>query len=126
MQMDEPKKDSLAWADSCFRYLEACTVIGIVVLAASACGYELFWIVTGGAWRDAHARFADALTQVDAHWKIGLALLIPLFYRTIRQFMEEMEEAPLGFRRKKRGKMSQEEEAKEAGQVQDDAGLPHD
>ena len=108
--MDEPQKDSLTWAESCFRYLEVCTVIGIVLLAASACVYEIVWIITGGSWLDAHARFRDALAQVDAHWKIGLALLIPLFYRTVRQFMEEMEEAPLGFKRKKAGEVSQEEE----------------
>lgn len=103
------EKDLLSWADGWLKRLEVLTVIGIVVCAGLALCYEIFWIVTGGSWVDAHARFRDALTQADTHWKLGFALLIPLFYRTIRKFMEEMEEAPLGFKRPKKGEVSQEE-----------------
>lgn len=35
----------------------------------------------------------DALKLLDQHWKGSLVLLIPLFYRPIRKFLEQTEEA---------------------------------
>ncbi len=84
--------EPLPWADACFKWVEACTVIGIVVLALAGILYELFWIVTGGSWADAHGRFRDAVRGVDTHWKLALILAVPLFYRTTRKFLDNLME----------------------------------
>jgi hypothetical protein len=38
----------------------------------------------------------EILTAVSENWKALLILVIPLFYRTIRGFVERMEEGPFG------------------------------
>ena len=111
-ESEQPEQETqpsrwLALAEESYKYLEAYTVLGIVALATASSFYEVVWIFTGGTWSDAHARFWSAITQLDSHWRLGLALLIPLFYRTVRQFLEEAENL-LGVNRM-RGKASQEE-----------------
>ena len=38
-------------------------------------------------------RFTDSVKLVDDNWKVGLLILVPLFFRTIRSFLERVEEA---------------------------------
>src|SRR5579862_4306304 len=97
------------WAEGFLKLLEAFTVVLIVLLAFAATIYEIIWIRTGGSWSDTHARFRDALTQVDSHWRLGLALLVPLFYRTIRTFLEQVKEF-MGMKRELPGSQSAEEQ----------------
>lgn len=90
---DELITESGGFTENCLRVFELTTVMAIVVCVILVCGYEIFWICTGGTWKDAHSRFQDVLTRMDAHWKLGIVLLIPLFYRTIRDFLERAEQA---------------------------------
>lgn len=101
--------ESPFWPDGLFKLLEACTVFLIVLLAVAATIYEIIWICTGGTWSDAHTRFQDALTRFDNHWRLGLALLVPLFYRTIRTFLEQVKEF-MGMKRELPGTQSAEEQ----------------
>jgi hypothetical protein len=90
---EQISSESISSFEKWLKALEFTTVVAIVTCALLVCGYEIFWICTGGTWNDAHLRFQDALTRMDTHWKLGIVLLIPLFYRTIRDFLERAEKA---------------------------------
>ncbi len=50
-------------------------------------GYSLrvYWVASGDVFLR-QERFATALNTLSDNWKVGLLLLVPLFYRTIRGF----------------------------------------
>lgn len=53
--------------------------------------YQTVWIL----WADSacrQIRFAQSLKTINDNWKVGLIILIPLFYRGIRAFLERVEE----------------------------------
>jgi hypothetical protein len=77
------------------RVLECLEVVMVLVLAGAilvATGYEIIWIVRGGDPSASQARLTGALKSLNENWKALLLLLIPLFYRTIRGFLERVEE----------------------------------
>lgn len=79
------------WLD---RVLECLEVAMVLVLAAGilvATGYEVVWIFNADPVTR-QARLAAALRALNENWKALLLLLIPLFYRTIRGFLERVEE----------------------------------
>jgi hypothetical protein len=79
------------WLD---RILECLEVAMVLVLAAGilvATGYETIWIFHGDPL-GRQARLAAALRGLNENWKALLLLLIPLFYRTIKGFLERVEE----------------------------------
>lgn len=79
------------WLD---RVLECLEVAMVLVLAAGilvATGYEIIWIFNGDPLTR-QARLAAALRTLNENWKALLLLLIPLFYQTIRGFLERVEE----------------------------------
>jgi len=51
----------------------------------------------------------DLLIAMSQNWKAFLILLIPLFYQTIRKFLEEVEEAYGMKRHSKKGQPEQQE-----------------
>ena len=64
-------------------------VLGIMVVAL----YELYWVCLGDSASLRHARLAIVIRELNDNWKPGLLILVPLFYRTVRTFLEQVEEA---------------------------------
>ena len=65
----------------------------VSVLAVGVCClfvYEIGWVIFAGA--DRQLRLNDTLKLLSDNWKAGVLLLVPLFYRTIRAFLERVEE----------------------------------
>jgi len=54
----------------------------------------------------------DLIVKIGDNWKTVLILLIPLFYRTVRTFLEEVHEA-FGMKRRLRGESLEPEETKQ-------------
>jgi CMP-N-acetylneuraminic acid synthetase len=54
--------------------------------------YETYCVLFGSPPSDRQMRMQNALTMLNGNWKIGLLLLIPLFYRTVRAFLQRAEE----------------------------------
>jgi hypothetical protein len=72
-----------------YRLAEGGTVIAIL-----AVGYWVgYWIIFGNVLDPHYDRMVKVLQTVDANWKAFLLLGIPLFYRTIRTFLERVEKA---------------------------------
>jgi hypothetical protein len=93
MPEEEIKKPSKSDA-----FLKCVELMSVGIIASSflvAGGFVLFWICFG-IGGDQKSRLAGAVNGINLNWKIGLLLLIPLFYRTIRDVLERMEEGPLG------------------------------
>jgi hypothetical protein len=44
-------------------------------------------------WGGRQQRLADSLKMLNENWKVGLLILVPLFFRTIRAFLERVEKA---------------------------------
>lgn len=79
------------WLDRILECLEVAMVLMLAAGILAAAAYELFWIFCGDP-SVRQARLAAVLKGLNENWKAGLLLLIPLFYRTIRGFLERVEE----------------------------------
>jgi hypothetical protein len=77
--------------DTILRCLEAVTVLFLALAILGAIGYETCWIFFGDP-PVRQARLALAMKGLNENWKVGLILVVPLFYRTIRGFLERLEE----------------------------------
>lgn len=51
--------------------------------------------------RPQDSQLLSFIKAVSDNWKAGLILLLVLFYRTIRVFLEQVEKGPLGMERRK-------------------------
>ncbi len=100
-------KKAFLTAEEWLTHFEVFTVFSILLVAVLSVLHEIWWRVCGGPWPEGHARFGNALGQLDSHWKLALGLLVPLFYRTIRQFLQEAENI-FGVNRPKRPKSDQD------------------
>jgi hypothetical protein len=80
-------------ADCVFSFVEGCTLVVITLAIYAAVIYTVYWIIYGGRSEDTHARFVIAVAELDERWKVGLLLLLPLFYRPIRKFLLLLEQA---------------------------------
>lgn len=78
--------------DGSLRIVEFLTVIGIAIVILLVAFSEGYWILWGALGSDRQSRLQSVLSLLNGNWKIGLLLLIPLFYRTIRAFLERAEE----------------------------------
>ena len=78
--------------DRCLTILEFLTVAGLAIVVVTAAVYETCWVFWGCLQSDRQARMQTALDILNKNWKIGLLLLIPLFYRTVRAFLQRAEE----------------------------------
>jgi hypothetical protein len=79
--------------DLVLRWGEVCIVVLIAVVVIAATLYQVLWIVFAMDWPTREARLSTSLRMLNEDWKVGLILLVPLFYRTIRAFLERVEEA---------------------------------
>jgi hypothetical protein len=87
------------WLDWLLAVVEPLVVLGITV----SIGYVLYWQIFSGESGhplQPHAYLATAMKQMSDNWKAGVILLVVLFYRTIRTFLEQADEA-LGVKRRK-------------------------
>lgn len=85
---------------------ERTTALAVAVLV----GYLSFHFLFGKA-TPSDVQFVSA---IGAHWQALLILLIPLFYRTIRTFLQEVEEAYGMKRRSMGGIQSEQDESRES------------
>src|ERR1022692_2936526 len=108
---DEQQKPTNHWInkplepsfDRWLKRFEFVIVAGTVAAVIVSLVFEGFWILFGipapvayTSAMNAQDRFQRVVTTLNANWKLVLILLIPLFYRTIRGFIERMEEGPFG------------------------------
>lgn len=79
-----------------------CVVEPLIVLAlVFLAGYTAYWLVFGPDPGGGQKRSVELLKQLSDNWKAVILLLVVLFYRTIRTFFEQAEEA-WGVKRKRR------------------------
>ncbi|WP_263377460.1 hypothetical protein [Granulicella paludicola] len=71
--------------DWCVKVSERLLVLGVALLAFRF-GYHFY---RGSLTKDQQ----DVITFLANNWKIVLILMIPLFYQTVRTFLEEVQEA---------------------------------
>ena len=79
-------------SDRLLRLGEVCIVLSITFVVLLMVVYGLFWL----AWCNQETRavrLAGMAKVLNDNWKVALLLLIPLFYRTIRVFLERVEKA---------------------------------
>lgn len=101
-EQDQAEEESverppLARLDRLLSICEGLTAILVTVLIWAVILSIVYWIVVGAEAKtklDAvHSRLVEALGEVHKNWKVGLLLLIPLFYRPARTFLLLVEEA---------------------------------
>ena len=78
------------WSDKVLSAVETITVILLAAGIYSVVIYEVYWIWFG-AEATRSARLEAVAKTLNENWKTGLILFVPLFYRTIRQFLERVE-----------------------------------
>lgn len=54
--------------------------------------YAAWWIVFGSVTDPRYGRMMGLLALASANWKAFIALMVLLFFRTIRTFLEEVQE----------------------------------
>jgi len=92
------KKESVPWLDNFSLSLDRCIGCGeglIVMSLMVAIGLTIFLETIWILWAPhgcTQARFSEALKTLNDNWKVGLIILIPLFFRAIRAFLERVEE----------------------------------
>ena len=72
--------------------VETVTVVLLALGVYSVVIYELWWIWFGAEAGTRASRLEVVAKMLNENWKAELLLLIPLFYRTIRGFLERVEE----------------------------------
>jgi hypothetical protein len=82
--------------------VEPLIVLAITFLAS----YSVYWLIFAPDQGSQQSRILALVSTINADWKAGLVLLLILFYRTVRMFLEQAEEA---FGVKRRRKLKVEE-----------------
>lgn len=87
------------WANVCivsaeiarltYRVIEGGTILALFVTAF----YAGYWLVWGSPADPRYSRMLNLLDALSRNWKAFFLLAIPLFYRTVRTFLEEVQEA---------------------------------
>jgi hypothetical protein len=88
-----PQTSSEPLIDRILRILEITTLLVLVAGMVIVAFYESFWIFWGDLASSRHARLATVMRELNENWKPTLLILVPLFYRTVRTFLEQVEEA---------------------------------
>ena len=84
------------WLNWCLAVVEPLVVLAVAIVILYL-GYGAVFHTRDsamGAW------LKELIEEVNNNWKAGVLLLIVLFYRTVRTFLEEAEEA-LGVKRRR-------------------------
>ena len=85
------------WLNWLLSVVEPCIILIIALVLA----YAGYWLIFGVEKSAEHqTRLTQLVELINDNWKAALILLVLLFYRTIRIFLEQTEEA-FGMKRKK-------------------------
>jgi hypothetical protein len=79
------------WLDRLLKCLEVMVVLVLAFAILVATGFEIIWVFRGDQW-PSQGRLATLLKGLNENWKVVFLLLVPLFYRTVRGFLERVEE----------------------------------
>jgi hypothetical protein len=83
------------WLNWCLAVVEPLVVLAIAIVILYL-GYGAVFQPQGSSMG---ASLKELIEEINDNWKAGILLLIVLFYRTVRTFLEQAEEA-LGVKRK--------------------------
>jgi hypothetical protein len=75
------------------RFVYRVIEFGLTLAVTYVAVYVGYWLVFGPAADPRHDRMLQLVKTISDNWKAFLLLGIPLFYRTVRTFMEEVQEA---------------------------------
>jgi|HubBroStandDraft_1064217.scaffolds.fasta_scaffold686783_2 hypothetical protein len=78
-------------SDKLLRWGETSVVLCVTVIVLLTFTYGLFWLVFCDP-QTRSSRLTVIVKALNDNWKVGLVLAVPLFYRTIRVFLERVEE----------------------------------
>src|SRR5437899_2549208 len=78
-----------SWLNWILSVVEPLVVLAITFLIS----YFAYWLIFGSEKGEPQERLIRVLKEINDNWKVGLLLLVLLFYRTIRVFLEQAEEA---------------------------------
>jgi hypothetical protein len=79
--------------DKCLKISEATVVITITLVLVLLIGREVHWVWIACDPFSRQQRIETALRMVNDNWKVGILILIPLFYRTTRMFLQRVRKA---------------------------------
>jgi hypothetical protein len=96
MSFSEKIERAPHWMDIVLSILEPAIIVGITLLAI----YASCWLMFGNENSAQHIRMIRMVVLLNENWKVGLILLLLLFYRPIRIFLEQLEQGPLGMKRR--------------------------
>jgi hypothetical protein len=79
--------------DRCLKISEAVVVITITFILVLLVFRQVHWVWIACNAADRQSRIEQSLRMVNDNWKVGLLILIPLFYRTTRMFLQRVRKA---------------------------------
>jgi hypothetical protein len=79
--------------DRCLKSSEILLVLTITVALVLFVVREVLWVWLACDAVIRQERIESALKMLNENWKVGLLILVPLFYRTIRMFLERVRKA---------------------------------
>lgn len=69
--------------------------MGLAVVAT----YSALALICFPVVDETRIRVKDAIETLGANWVVVTVVLVPLFYRTVRNFLDELREGPFGMKR---------------------------
>jgi hypothetical protein len=79
--------------DRCLKISEAVVVITITFVLVLLVGLEVHWVWIAPDPTNRQQRIEGALKMVNENWKVGILIIVPLFYRVVRMFLERVRKA---------------------------------
>jgi hypothetical protein len=79
--------------DRCLKVSEAVVVIVITLVLILLVGRQVHWVWIACDSSARQQRIEASLKMVNDNWKVGILILIPLFYRTTRMFLQRVRKA---------------------------------
>jgi hypothetical protein len=74
-------------------FIEALALILVLIAVGSVVVLEFLWVARAPSLDAKQVRLVEVIRLMNENWKVGLLILIPLFYRPVRTFLEELREA---------------------------------
>lgn len=112
--------DLPVWLNWLLSVVEPLIVLGITALI----GYVAYRLVFVTDETGKNCELLKTIQVVSENWKASLILLLVLFYRTVRVFLEQIEKGPLGMERKKPLQMQEPEQEANPAQAEGSAQQP--
>jgi hypothetical protein len=80
------------WFDRFLNLAEVSIVLLIALIVLVTTSYQIIWIIAACDGPTRQIRLTNSMKMLNDNWKVGLLLIVPLFFRTIRAFLERVEE----------------------------------